>query len=558
MGEFRLPVLQGVLPVSRSQIPYDVIAGISLATLAIPEVMGYAKIAGMPVVTGLYTILVPVIVFAIFGSSRHLVIGADSATAAIIATSLAVMAIPGSPSYVALAGMIALLAAGFLIFSRIFALGFIADFLSRSVLIGFLTGVGIQVALSQIPGMFGLPGGSISNPVPQLINTFSTEIHAFHGATVFFSMSVLILILGGKKLSKKIPWSFIVVVGAIIVSWILNFPALGITGIGTVPSGLPAIALPGVPLTQIPDLLGVSVVCFIVILTQSAATSRAYAIRYDEEFNENADLLGLGLSNIAAGITGTFVVNGSPTKTEMVDNAGGRTQIAQIVMVATVIIVLLILAAPLSYLPSAALAAIVFIIGIYLIDVGGMKSLFYRRPAEFIVALLTAVTVVFVGVSWGIAVAIALSVIAHLRHSYHPLNFLLVELPSRGWILSPLKSGVQAVPGLAIYQFGANLYYANTQRFREEILQIAKSANPPLRWLCISASSIQDIDYTGSEALKQLYGDLKNQGVVLILSSIEEPVKRQLERDKIIDMVGREHIFEFTKDVVIAYRNTFP
>jgi SulP family sulfate permease len=551
MGKF--PVLQGILPIQRSQVPLDIIAGISLAALAIPEVMGYAKIAGMPVVSGLYTMLIPLALFAMFGSSRHLVVGADSATAAILAAALVTMALPGSPHYVALAGMVALLAAGFLILSRIFGLGFIADFLSRSVLIGFLTGVGIQVALGQIPGMFGIPD-EVQNPILLIVHIFTSEVTQMNGLTIILSVLVLVIIMGGRRFFKKLPWMSLAVIGTIIASWALNFSSLGITTIGLVPGGLPTIAFPAVPLDQIPGLLGVAAACFIVILAQSAATSRAYAVRYEEKFDENVDLVGLGLSNIAAGISGTFVINGSPTKTEMADHAGGRSQLAQIITVGVVLLVLLFITVPLSYLPSAVLATIVFAIGIHLIDFNGMKNLRYRRPVEFIVALITALTVIFVSVGWGIALAVVLSMIAHLRHSYRPLNFLLVESPDRGWTLTPLESGSQAAPGLVVYQFGANLYYANEARFTSEILEIVKNASPPLRWLCLSASTIQDIDFSGSEALKQLHTELKKRGIELVMSSVEDYVMHQLERDKLIDLIGKEHIFEFTKDVIIAYQ----
>jgi MFS superfamily sulfate permease-like transporter len=278
-------------------------------------------------------------------------------------------------------------------------------------------------------------------------------------------------------------------------------------------------------------------------------------VRYGEKFDENVDLVGLGLSNLAAGMSGTFVINGSPTKTEMVDSAGGKSQIAQIITAGVVLLVLLFITGPLSYLPAAVLATIVFTIGIHLIDLKGMKNLLYRRPVEFAVALVTALTVIFISVGWGIALAIVLSVIAHLRHSYRPLNFLLVESPGRGWMLNSVESGNQAAPGLAVYQFGANLYYANEARFTSEILEIVKNASPRLRWLCLSATSIQDIDFSGSEALKHLYWELKNRDIELVMSSVEDPVMRQLERDKFIDLIGKEHIFEFTKDVILAYQN---
>jgi SulP family sulfate permease len=549
----KFSVLEGILPINKAQIPLDVIAGITLAALAIPEVMGYAKIAGVPVVLGLYTILIPIAVFALFGSSRHLVVGADSATAAILATALVTMAVPDSPQYIALAGMVALLAAGLLILSRVLKLGFIADFLSRAVLIGFLTGVGIQVALGQIPAMFGVPKEG-NGPILQTVHVFTQEIPLMNSITVLLAVLVLIIIFAGGHFLRKIPWALLAVIGTIIACWALNLEALGVTTIGTVQGGLPVIAFPVVPLDQIPELLGVALACFLVILAQSAATSRAYALRYEEKFDENVDLVGLGLSNIAAGMSGTFVVNGSPTKTEMVDSAGGKSQLASIVTAGIVLIVLLFLTVPLSYLPNAVLAAIVFTIGIRLIDIKGMKSILAHRPVEFGVALLTALTVIFISVAWGIMIAIALSILVHLRHSYHPINVLLVKTPQNEWKSAPPASGMQAISGLAIYRFGANLYFANESRFTEDILGLVKRASPSLIWLCLSASMISDIDYSGSESIRQLHGELKKRGVVLVMSDIEEQVMRQLERDKIVDLIGKNKVFDSFRDAVDAYQ----
>ena len=315
----KFPVLEGILPINKAQIPLDIIAGITLAALAIPEVMGYAKIAGVPVVLGLYTILIPIAVFALFGSSRHLVVGADSATAAILATTLITMAVPDSPQYIALAGMVALLAAVLLILSRILKLGFIADFLSRAVLIGFLTGVGIQVALGQIPGMFGVPKEG-NGPLTQAVHVFTQEIPLMNSITVLLSILVLIIIFAGSHFLKKIPWALLAVIGTIIACWALNLQALGVTTIGTVQGGLPVITFPVVPLDQIPELFGVALACFLVILAQSAATSRAYALRYEEIFDENVDLVGLGLSNVAAGHVRNICRKREPDK----DRDGGQ------------------------------------------------------------------------------------------------------------------------------------------------------------------------------------------------------------------------------------------
>jgi SulP family sulfate permease len=552
----RMRLLQGILPVARSQVPIEIIAGITFAALAIPEVMGYTRIAGMPVVTGLYTILFPMLAFAIVGSSRHLAVGADSATAAIIASGLVVMAIPGSQEYVAYAAMIAIMAAIFLFLAGIMKLGFIADFLSRSVMIGFLTGVGIQIAIGQLSGMTGLPVG-YEGAGQQLISFFS-NLSMLQLPTLVLSLAVIAVTLAGRRISRRIPGALIAVSGAIIVSWALNLSANGIEVIGPVPGGFPTISFPVVPLSAIPDLLGLAAGCFIVILAQSAATSRSYALKFSDRFDENTDLIGLSLSNIAAGLTGTFVVNGSPTKTEMVVSSRGRTQLTQVVAAIVVLAVLLVLTQPLSYLPIAALSAIVFLIGLRLIDLGGMSSLRSRRPVEFGVALITAGAVIFLGVGIGIAVAVALSIIAHLRHSYRPMDMLMVPLPGGAMKPTSLAQGQQAVEGLAVYRFGADLYFANETRFTEEILNLARNAQPPLKWLCLSAVNISDVDYTASETLKALYKELKRYGVVLVLSDLSELVRAELDRDGITGMIGEDHIFETVQEAVAAYRSRVP
>ena len=547
----RYHLLQGILPVETAQVPAEILAGITFAALAIPEVMGYTNIAGMPVVTGLYTLVLPLAVFAILGSSRHLVVGADSATAAIIASGLVAMAAPLSPQYVAYAGMIALLAAVFLLLAGLLKLGFISDFLSRAVIIGFLTGVGIQIALGQLGGMFGLvlmPSG----PVLQLIY-FLGSLPSTNLPTLLVSLSVAGVIVLGRRVSSRIPGALIAVGGAILFSWAFDLASYGVTTLGPVPGGLPGIGFPVVPVSDIPSLLILAAACFVIILAQSATTSRAYAWKFSDRADENVNLAGLGFANIAAGLSGTFVVNGSPTKTEMVYSSGGRTQLTQLTAVAVVLVVLLFITGPLAYLPAAVLSTVVFLIGLALIDVRGMTSLRFRRPVEFAVALVTAATVVFIGVGQGIAIAVAASIIAHLRHSYRPLNSLLVPTPEGGIRTTSLEEGQQALEGLVIYRFGANLYFANEKHFIEDIISLASDADPPLRWFCISAANIGDIDYSGAETLKRVHEELAKRGIVLVMSDVKEPVHAKLERDGIVEMIGREYFFESAYDVIRIY-----
>lgn len=311
----RFPVLQGVLPFKRSQLPAEIIAGVTLATLAIPEVMGYTKIAGMPVITGLYTMLIPMALFAFCGSSRHLVVGADSATAAMLAASLAGIATQGSSEYVALAGIIALMAAGFLLLARVIGIGFLSDFLSRTVLVGFLTGVGIQVALGQVAGMLGIAGGGHVSAL-QMLNDLR-QLAQVNRYALGLSLAVIVVVVGGRFVSKTAPGAFLAVVGAISASWGFDLESRGVRVLGAIPSGLPALGLPEIDWNWhlFQSLLPSALAIFVVILAQSAATSRAYAARHNERFSENMDLVGLGVANLGAGLSGTFVVNGSPTKT---------------------------------------------------------------------------------------------------------------------------------------------------------------------------------------------------------------------------------------------------
>ncbi len=553
-GRRRLPLLQGVLPINQQRIPVDLIAGLTLAALGIPEVMGYTTIAGMPVITGLYTLLLPVLVFALFGSSRHLVVGADSATAAIIAAGLAGLAAQGSAQYVALAGALALITAAFLILARIIQLGFLANFLSRSVLIGFLTGVGIQVAMGQVAGMLGVTSsgnGTIQKFVSALQNIPQTNI-----ATLIISLSVLVVIIGSRMINKNIPGALIAVVGAIIASYAFNLVQYGVAVLGPVQGGFPPLGLPHVSWTPavLAQLLTTALSIFFVILAQSAATSRAYAVKHSESFDENVDLIGLGLANVAAGLSGTFAVNGSPTKTEIVDSSGGRSQLAQITTALVVLIVLLFLTKPLAYMPKAVLSAVVFYIGVRLIAVGGMIRIYRMAPAEFVVAALTALVVVTVGVEQGIILAIVLSLVDHLRHSYRPFDAVLVPTLTGHWKATAVDQNQEAAPGLAVYHFGAGLYYANAVRFTEEILGLAEGAQPQIKWLDLDASAISNIDLSGADTVREVREALRKRDVTLVISGVPDNTRKELDRYGLTQLIGEEHFYDGVPEVLEAYQ----
>jgi MFS superfamily sulfate permease-like transporter len=405
-----------MLPVERSRVPAEVLAGLTLAALGIPAVLGYAKIAGMPLVTGLYTMLLPMAAFVVLGSSRHLVVAADSATAVILAAALTGLAAAGSERYVRLAGLAALLTGAMLLAARLARLAFLANFLSRTVLVGFLTGVGIQVAAGELPDMLGVTAAG-SQTLPKLADTVRVLPHV-HWADVAVSIAVIVVVVVARlitrRTNRRIPGLLIAVIIAIVVSWAADLASHGVAVVGPVPRGLPSLGLPALGWHDAAALLGAAVAMFVVILAQSAATSRAYAAKYEEPFSEATDLTGLAAANAAAAFSGTFVVNGSPTKTQIVDSAGGRSQLSQLTAFAVVLIVLVLLTGPLAYLPDAALAAVVFLIAVELIDVKGMRHILATRKHEFAVALLTTAAVVGLGVEYGIVLAIIASIIDHL------------------------------------------------------------------------------------------------------------------------------------------------
>jgi MFS superfamily sulfate permease-like transporter len=303
---------------------------------------------------------------------------------------------------------------------------------------------------------------------------------------------------------------------------------------------------------QAAGLLPVAGSMVLVILAQSAATARAYAVRYNERFTENTDLVGLGLANLTAGLSGTFVVNGSPTKTEMADEANSHTQLAQLTTAVVVAVVLLFLTRPLQYLPNAVLASVVFLIGVKLIAVKAMGAIYGLRRDEFWVALVTAVVVIALGVEQGIILAIVLSLIVHVKRHFTPHD-AVVRFDQQGHIrLAEPTPGTVTEPGLVIYRFPVGVFYANAERLSEDVLGLVNVADPP-RWFVLQADAIDDIDYTGAQTLVELADQLKQRGIVLAVAEASDDLHRELDRFGLTDKIGPNHYF----DSIHAARHAF-
>ncbi|MCI4680325.1 STAS domain-containing protein [Rhodoblastus acidophilus] len=543
-------ILGGLLPLKRREALKDAFAGLTLASMNAPQVLGYTRIAGTPVVTGLYTVLLPLVGFALFGSSRHLVVAADSATAAIFSSSLSRMAPAASEKYMALVGMLTLLTALLLLLARIFKLGFLADFLSRTALVGFLTGVGIQVGVAMLPDMLGVKAESHRT----LVQFWDVLLGLPRLNQFDLGLSVLVVgaILLGKRFTPHFPVAMIVVLGMIAASAGFDFASHGVALIGPVPGGLPSLRWPDVSLQETLALLPVAGSCFVMIIAQSAATSRVYALRHKERVDENADILGLAAANAGAALTGAFVVNGSPTQTAMADNAGARSQVAQLTFAAIVAVVLVALTGPLQYLPHCVLASIVFTIAVGMVDIKGLKAILKEDAGEFRLAALTAAAVPGIGVEQGILLAIALSLVRHVRHSYRPQISILAPNALGRWEPTRARPGLQTAPGLIVYRFAADLFYANVDRFADEARDLIAAAPSPIRHFVIDAGALTDIDFSAARSLRDLLAELATKNVEVVMGRVSADLRNDLDRHGIVEALGADRIFSTLHQALTA------
>jgi sulfate permease, SulP family len=545
-------LLGGVAPITRNRVLRDGVAALSLASMNVPQVLGYTRIAGTPLVTGLYTALFPVLAFALFGSSRHLVVAADSATAALLSGSLSRMATPESPEYMALVEVVALWTAGFLLVARIFRLGFLADFLSRTVLVGFLTGVGFQVAVGMLGGMSGIDFRS-SRTLAQLAELLSA-LPRLQAPTLALSAFVTASILLGRRVIPRVPVALLVVAGTILASAVFHLDAHGIAVIGPVPGGLPSFVLPHATWRDTFAVLPVAASCFAVVIAQSAATSRAFAARHHERVDEDADILGLSAANAAAALSGAFVVNGSPTQTAMGERVGAGSQLAQIFFAGIVAAVLLFLTGVLAHLPRCVLASIVFTIAVGMIDVSALRSIRLESPGEFRLAMFTAAAVIGMGVEVGIMLAIGLSLLRHVRHSYRPHSALVVWDEQGRANPEPVAPGSESEPGLIVYRFGADLFYANEARFVNELRALVEGAPSRVCWVVVDASAITNIDYSAAGVVRELIEDFAKQGVGVAFGRAAPALRSDLARHRVIDALGEGRVFGTLHEAVSLAR----
>lgn len=548
----------GLQGYQRAWLGRDVVAGLTLAAIAIPEVMGYTSIAQTPIVTGVYTIIFPTLVFALLGSSRLLVVGADSATAAILAAGLAGLGVsgltPGSTAWLEWTSLVALICGVLLILARLLRLGFIGNFLSATVLVGFLTGVGISVLSGQIPDMLGVPKSS-GNWFQQQWGTL-TSVSDASAPTVAFALGTVALIVGFKRFLPVVPGAVVAVLLSIVISAATDAQTHGVAVVGALNGGFPPIGVPGGGFgwSDVVKAASIAFACFVLIVAQSAATSRSFAAKHGERVDINRDLIGLSGANLAAGLTGTFVVNGSPTKTEILDEQKGRTQVANITMAAVALLFVVFLTSLLTDMPVAVLAGIVFMIGVGLVDVKGLRRIRSRRVGEFVIASVTGVVVFAIGVEQGIILAVLLSLIDVVRRAYQPGDFVVGEGAGEQLEYSPATAGAQSRPGLVVFRFDAALFYANAARFTDDVKRVVEGAPTPVRWLVLDCSSVDDVDYSAGLELTDLIHYVHRRGAEFGLARADEALLATLRTYGVLDEVAPDRIFPRLSDVFEAFQ----
>lgn len=508
----------------------DIIAGVTVAAIAIPESLGYAKIAGLPIQTGLYCALLPALLFAVVGSSRQLVVGADSATAALVAAGVGTVATAGTAAYASAVGVLGIMIAIFLMLIVLARLDFLADLISRPVLAGFLSGVGVSLIIGNLPSMLGIEASGTT--WDKLVATV-THLGEINTASAVLSLVTVVLMLGVERVLPKLPAALVALVLASLLGLALDASSRGVAMVGTIPAGLPSFTVPQLTAGEAARMAATAASIAVVILAQSAAVARSFGLKNDYPVSVGQDMAGLAAANLGSAFTGGFAINGSPPRTAAGDSAHSSSQLVNIVMALTVGFVLLLLTGLFEYIPSAVLDAVVFTIGILLIKVKTLREVGRASRAELTTALAALVVVAFVGVEQGILLAILISLTDRLRRQYHPHGEVLVaegdvvpRLAPRVMLRHPLPAG--ALDDVIVYRFAAALFFENATYFGEQVRGIVAAAPRPVRLMVIDCAAMADMDFTGAQTVAELGRELRESGGELVLTEVSGDVARMV------------------------------
>lgn len=538
----------------RSWLRGDVLAGVTVAAYLVPQVMAYATVAGLPPVAGLWAALVPMGVYALLGSSRQLSVGPESTTALMTATALAPLVVGDPARYAAMAAMLALLVGSICLAAGLCGLGFLADLLSRPVLVGYMTGVAVIMITGQLDKVSGVE--VTGDEFVDQIRSFASGLGSVHVPTVVLSAAVLALLLLLYRIAPRFPGPLVAVLAATAVVWLFSLEGKGIRVVGGIPAGLPRPTLPPVAMTELLALAipaaGIAVVAF----SDNALTARTFAARKGDTIDASAELRALGICNLTTGVTQGFPVSSSGSRTALGDTVGSRTQLYSLVMLATVLLVMLAGRNLLEHFPMAALGALVVYAALRLIDAAEFRRLARFRRSELFLAVATTVAVLGFGVLYGVLVAIALSLMDTLRRIARPHDSVLGYVPGvAGMHDVDDYPDARPVPGLVVYRYDAPLFFANAENFRERALAAVEAADGPVEWFVLNAEAQVDPDLTAVDALEQLRRDLTARGIVFAMARVKSDLRDDLVAAGFIDRVGADRIFPTLPTAVEAFRN---
>lgn len=508
------PGLAKLLNYQRSDLPHDILAGLSVGAIALPVGVAYAQLAGFNPAVGLYSSILPLLAYAVFGTSRQLIIGPDAATCALVTAAVTPLASGDASLYQSLSVTLALLAGVMCIGASFLRLGALADFLSKPILVGFLNGIALSILLGQIGKIFGysIMAGGI---VPRLIE-FIRKLGATHWPTLVVGTGTLIVLVIAPRVSRGIPAALLALLLAGVGVRMLHLEERGVQIVGEVPAGLPALKVPNFPLSVVPSILadaaGLAVVTFssMMLTAQSFASKNRYDIDADQEF------AALGTANIASALSQGFAVSGADSRTAMSDAAGGRTQVTGLFAAVTIAIVLLFFTGPLRYVPIAALGAVLVKAALSLVDISALRTIYRIDRREFALSILAALGVVAVGSIQAILVAVALSILRFIRLVSRPRIEILGKIEGfPGFHALERHPEAVTVPGLMLFRFNAPIVFFNATLFRRAVIAAADTAGPSLKWIALDMLPITLVDATGLYTVQEIADTLRERGVIL-------------------------------------------
>ncbi len=536
----------------------DLVAGVTVGAMLIPQSMGYAELAGMPPQYGFYAVIAPLVVYALVGSSRHLGVGPEPGTAILAATGVTAIAHGDPGRYLTLMAALALVVAAVCLVGALLRLGYLASMLAKPVLVGYITGVGLTLVSSQFAGLTGV-GVTADSLIPRSWQLL-TGLDQIHWPTLGLGAATLAVMLGIKRTARNVPAALIGVVLATALAALFSLDLHGVALIGAIPAGLPLPDVPNVDLHDLTQLLPVAAGIALVGFSDNVLTARAIAVDKDYHVDPNQELLALGLINLAAGASQGFPISSSASRTAVPASLGSRTQLVSLVGSAFVIVTIVAARPVLSEIPRAALAAVIVTAAIAIIDIAGFRSLWRISREECLLAVVAAIGVVVLGVLYGIVAAVAMSIGLALARIAHPHDAVLGDLPQDdGWVDIAGSPTAATTAGLVVFRFDAPLIFINTDRFHERIRQVLTDATDPVEWLVLDCEGIGAVDASGIDCLRDLAkADAPNTASVIAIARANHQVLERIQRAGLLDPPGGIRTFRTINAAVRTFRQRAP